>query len=63
MRRTVCRVASVTRRAHCARVQRRAENLAKLLDALEALLAEGESFTEVSVERLAARAGVSRSTF
>ncbi|MFC5142726.1 TetR/AcrR family transcriptional regulator [Actinomycetospora rhizophila] len=56
-------MASVTRRAHGARAQRRAENLAKLLDALEALLAEGESFTEVSVERLAARAGVSRSTF
>ncbi|MEJ2885097.1 TetR/AcrR family transcriptional regulator [Actinomycetospora aeridis] len=56
-------MASVTRRAHGSRGRRRQENLAKLLDALEALLAEGESFTEVSVERLAARAGVSRSTF
>ena len=56
-------MASVTRRAHGARAQRRQENLAKLLGALEALLAEGESFTEVSVERLTARAGVSRSTF
>ncbi|MEJ2864081.1 TetR/AcrR family transcriptional regulator [Actinomycetospora flava] len=56
-------MATVTRRAHGSRARRRQENLAKLLDALEAMLAEGESFTEVSVERLAARAGVSRSTF
>ncbi|GLZ49696.1 hypothetical protein Acsp06_58810 [Actinomycetospora sp. NBRC 106375] len=56
-------MASVTRRVQGSRAQRRQENLAKLLDALEALLAEGESFTEVSVERLATRAGVSRSTF
>lgn len=56
-------MASVTRRAHGSRAQRRQENLTKLLGALESLLAEGETFTELSVERLVQRAGVSRSTF
>jgi AcrR family transcriptional regulator len=35
----------------------------RLLVAVEELIAEGESFTEVSVERLVSAAGVSRSTF
>lgn len=56
-------MASVTRRPQSSRAARRQENLLKLLHALEALLAEGETFTELSVERLVARAGVSRSTF
>ena len=56
-------MASVTRRVQGGRAARRAENLDKLLHALEAMLSEGEGFTEISVERLAARAGVSRSTF
>lgn len=34
-----------------------------MLSAVEEMLAEGETFTEVSVERLVARAGVARSTF
>ena len=46
-----------------ARATRRQENLAKLLVALEELLAAGETFADISVERLANRAGVSRSTF
>jgi TetR/AcrR family transcriptional regulator, ethionamide resistance regulator len=59
-------VASVTRRSGGPRGRResnRAENLRRLLDAVEALLAEGTSFTELPVERLVAEAGVSRSTF
>lgn len=59
-------MASVTRRAAGARARResnRAENLGRLLRAVEESLAEGTSFTELSVERLVARAGVSRSTF
>lgn len=56
-------MASVTRRAQSARPQRREENLRRLLTAIEELLAEGTSFTEVSVERLARQAGVARSTF
>ncbi|GAA4737101.1 TetR/AcrR family transcriptional regulator [Actinomycetospora chibensis] len=53
----------MTRRSQGARPQRREENLRRLLRAVEELLAEGTSFTELSVERLATRAGVSRSTF
>ena len=59
-------MASVTRRSGGPRGRReenRAENLRRLLDAVEALLAEGTSFTEIPVERLVAEAGVSRSTF
>ena len=56
-------MASVTRRSQAARPERREENLRRLLAALTELLAEGSSFTELSVERLATRAGVSRSTF
>lgn len=35
----------------------------RLFDATEQLIGEGASFAEISVERLAARAGISRSTF
>jgi TetR/AcrR family transcriptional regulator, ethionamide resistance regulator len=54
---------SVTRRTQSARAERRDQMRARLLTAVETLLAEGESFTELPVERLVSLAGVSRSTF
>jgi AcrR family transcriptional regulator len=54
---------SVTRKTQGSRAVRREEMRARLLGAVEALLADGESFTELSVERLVSVAGVSRSTF
>jgi AcrR family transcriptional regulator len=54
---------SITRKAGSTRAQRRDDIRAKLLAAIEQLLGEGESFTELSVERLVAQAGVARSTF
>lgn len=54
---------SVTRRSQGSRAERREELEAALLDAVERLLASGESFTELSVERLVSEARVSRSTF
>jgi TetR/AcrR family transcriptional regulator, ethionamide resistance regulator len=54
---------SITRKASGSRAQRRDEIRSKMLTAVEEMLAEGESFTELSVERLVARAGVARSTF
>jgi AcrR family transcriptional regulator len=54
---------SVTRRAQSTRSQRRQELRTRLLAAVEQQLAEGQNFTELSVERLAGEAGVSRSTF
>jgi TetR/AcrR family transcriptional regulator, ethionamide resistance regulator len=54
---------SVTRRAPASREARRAEARVRLLSAVEQLLADGESFTEVSVERIVAEAGMARSTF
>ena len=56
-------MASVTRRPHSDRAARRGEIGRRLLVAVEKLLADGESFTEVSVERLVTEAGISRSTF
>ncbi len=56
-------MASVTRKAQNSRAARRGEIARRLLVAVEKLLADGESFTEVSVERLVGEAGVSRSTF
>lgn len=56
-------MASITRRSGRSRDQRRAELVAAMHPAVEHLLAEGESFTEASVERLVALAGISRSTF
>jgi TetR/AcrR family transcriptional regulator, ethionamide resistance regulator len=43
--------------------QRRAAAAARILEATERLLAEGERFTEIPVERLLTEADVSRSTF
>src|SRR5579862_1906750 len=54
---------SVTRTARNNRSKRRDEIRVKLLVAVERLLDEGHGFTELSVERLATEAGVSRSTF
>lgn len=54
---------SVTRRSKRGRAERRAEIEQSLLEGTERLLSEGASFTELSVERLVAEAGISRSTF
>lgn len=54
---------SITRKTQADRGQRRAEISARLLEATETLLADGASFTELSVERLCAQAEISRSTF
>jgi AcrR family transcriptional regulator len=56
-------VASTTRRTKTARADRQSEILRRIHDAIVALVAEGESFTELSVERIVAQAGISRSTF
>jgi AcrR family transcriptional regulator len=54
---------SVTRRNQSSRAQRRDEVRQRLLEIVEQLLDEGESFTEISVERLVQAAKMSRSTF
>jgi AcrR family transcriptional regulator len=56
-------MASITRRNQRTRAERRAEIRRQLLVAVERLLAEGETFTELSVERLVSEGGISRSTF
>lgn len=53
---------SVTRRL-AAGAKRRSDIDAKILTTTERLLADGASFTELSMQRLAAEAGVARSTF
>jgi AcrR family transcriptional regulator len=54
---------SVTRRSQSTRTQRRDEARRRLLGVVAKLLEDGESFTEISVERLVSEAGMSRSTF
>jgi AcrR family transcriptional regulator len=54
---------SVTRKSQSTRTQRRDDARHRLLGVVEKLLEEGESFTEISVERLVSEAGMSRSTF
>lgn len=55
---------SITRRPRATpRAQRRSDVERKLLDAAERLIADGASFTELSVEQLASEAGIARSTF
>ncbi|SEC80959.1 DNA-binding transcriptional regulator, AcrR family [Amycolatopsis tolypomycina] len=54
---------SVTRPAGSRRQNRREELERRLFAATEELVAQGDGFTELSVERLAAAAGISRSTF
>lgn len=54
---------SVTRRTRPRKDDRRAELERRLLAATERLMAGGLAFTEVSVDRLATEAGISRATF
>jgi AcrR family transcriptional regulator len=54
---------SVTRKTQSNRTQRRDTLRKELLAAIEELVSEGESFTEISVERLVSKASISRSTF
>jgi AcrR family transcriptional regulator len=54
---------SVTRRSQSSRAERRSEIRRRLLDVVQGLLDDGESFTEISVERMVQAAGMSRSTF
>jgi AcrR family transcriptional regulator len=54
---------SVTRRRQSSRAQRREDVRDRLLEVVQQLLGEGESYTELSVERLVSEAGISRSTF
>ena len=56
-------VASVTRKPATGRLDRRAEIERRLLDATERLMGGGASFTELSVDRLATEAGMSRASF
>jgi AcrR family transcriptional regulator len=54
---------SVTRRRPNRREARRDDARVRLLAAVERLLAEGDSYTEISIERMVAGAGMARSTF
>jgi AcrR family transcriptional regulator len=54
---------SLTRKSQTNRAQRRDEIRNRLLQAVERMLAEGESYTELSVERMVSEANISRSTF
>lgn len=54
---------SVTRKPQANRQQRREQIERRLLDATERLMADGASFTELSVDRLATEAGMSRASF
>jgi AcrR family transcriptional regulator len=54
---------SIPRRIQASRERRRGEIECQLLDATERLMGEGLAFTELSVDRLATEAGISRATF
>ena len=54
---------SVTRRPAAGRDARRDDTRARLLTVVERMLAGGESYTEISIERIVAEAGMARSTF
>ena len=56
-------VPSVTRKPQAKRQERREQIERQLLDATDRLMAEGASFTELSVDRLATEAGISRASF
>lgn len=56
-------MASVTRKPQANRQVRRGQIERLLLDATERLMADGASFTELSVDRLATEAGISRASF
>jgi AcrR family transcriptional regulator len=57
------RVPSITRRSQSTRTERRDEVRDRLLAVVQGLLADGESFTEISVERMVQATGMARSTF
>jgi AcrR family transcriptional regulator len=54
---------SMTRKPQAKRQERREQIERQLLDATERLMADGASFTELSVDRLATEAGISRASF
>lgn len=54
---------SVTRKPQANREERRERIERQLLDATDRLMADGASFTELSVDRLATEAGISRASF
>lgn len=54
---------SVTRKPQANRQERREQIERRLLDATDRLMADGASITEVSVDRLATEAGISRASF
>jgi len=56
-------VPSITRKPQAKRQERREQIERQLLDATERLMADGASFTELSVDRLATEAGISRASF
>lgn len=60
---TLDHMASVTRKPQANREERRGQIERQLLDATDRLMADGTSFTELSVDRLATEAGISRASF
>lgn len=54
---------SVTKKPQASRQERREQIERRLLDATERLMADGAGITELSVDRLATEAGISRATF
>lgn len=56
-------MAPVTRKPPTSRQERREQIERQLLDATDRLMADGTSFTELSVDRLATEAGISRASF
>ncbi|MCV7199561.1 TetR/AcrR family transcriptional regulator [Mycobacterium angelicum] len=54
---------TVTRKSQATRQQRREQIELQLLEATERLMGDGTSFTELSVDRLATEAGISRASF
>src|SRR5690625_1646749 len=60
---TLSGMASVTRKPPVRRQERRGAIERRLLDATERLMGAGASFTQLSVDRLATEAGISRASF
>lgn len=56
-------MASTTRKSKSARADRKSEIEDRMREAITTLVSGGERFTELSVERLVAEAGMARSTF
>src|SRR5882762_7490630 len=57
-----CAMATLSRRPEPTSAKR-AQIEARVLEATEALLAEGAAYTDLSIERIATRAGISRTAF